>query len=171
MKLEDYRALRFILQDDIYLLDQDKLDYMNPDNRQVPAIQPEQETSKVVFNYLGTNKRGFLILTHYADEDFIADEHLVALERVLAARNHTREDVAIVNTAKNIPEYLKLISQFNPQTILILGQESIPVGADHLKFNQVEKREGITVLCTFSFKAMMTNTDCKKAFWEQVKTL
>jgi hypothetical protein len=64
-----------------------------------------------------------------------------------------------------------LIDYFKPQTLLILGQESLPAGIDQPKFNQVEKRSELTILCTFSFDDMMTNTENKKAFWEQVKTL
>ena len=173
MKVESGQALRFILQDEIYLLNEDKLNYANPDNQQAPAPQPQPETvtPKPVFNYLGTNKKHFLVLTHYADRDFIADDHLAALESVLSRKNHSREDVAILNIAKSNAEYSELISHFKPQTILVLGQEAIPTGINQPKFNQVEKREGIIVLYTFAFDAMMSNVDNKKAFWEQVKSL
>lgn len=171
MKVEDRRALRFILEDDIYLLNEDKLNYNKTDNHQPSVPQPEIETPKPVFNYLGANKKGFLILTNYADHEFIAGEHLAALESVLGRKNHSREDVAILNTAKNTSEYLELISHFNPQTILILGHESMPAGINRVEFNQVAKLDDLAVLCTFSFDDMMTNTENKKLFWEQVKTL
>jgi hypothetical protein len=171
VKVEDRQALRFILEDDIYLLNEDKLKYNKSDDPQLPVPQSEIETPKPVFNYLGANKKSFLVLTNYADHDFIADDHLTALESVLGRKSHGREDVAILNTAKNTSEYLAIISHFKPQTLLILGQESVPAGMDQLTFNQVEKRDSLTVLYTFSFDDMMTNTDNKKAFWEQVKSL
>jgi len=173
VKVESGQALRFILQDEIYLLNEDKLNYIKTDNQQTPAPQPQPETvmPKPVFNYLGANKKNFLVLTHYTDHDFIADDHLAALESVLGRKNHGREDVAILNIAKNTSEYSQLVAHFKPQTILILGQQSIPAGINQLKFNQVEKRDGITVLYTFAFDAMMNNVDNKKAFWDQVKSL
>jgi len=173
VKVESGQALRFILQDEIYLLNEDKLNYVKPDNQQTltPQPQPETVTPKPVFNYLGANKKRFLVLTHYADHDFIADDHLAALEAVLGRKNHTREDVAILNLVKNKSEFADLLAHFKPQTILILGQQSIPAGINQPKFNQIEKRDNITLLYTFAFDAMMNNVDNKKAFWEQVKSL
>lgn len=173
MKVESGQALRFILQDEIYLLNEDKLNYAKPGNQQNPPPQPQPEivTPEPVFNYLGSNKKHFLVLTNYPKNDFIADDHLAALEAVLGRKGHSREDVAILNLAKNSSEFAELLSHFKPQTILVLGQQAIPAGIDRPKFNQVEKRNGVTLLCTFAFDAMMNNVDNKKAFWEQVKSL
>ncbi len=173
MKVESGQALRFILQDEIYLLNEDKLNYANPDNQQAPApqLQPKTVTPNPVFNYLGANKKHFLVLTYYTGHDFIADDHLAALESVLGRKDHSREDVAILNVAKNSSEYSELLAHFKPQTILILGQQATPAGIDQPEFNQVEKRDGVTLLYTFAFDAMMSNVDNKKAFWEQVKSL
>jgi hypothetical protein len=173
VKVESGQALRFILQDEIYLLNEDKLNYTKPGNQQAPAPQPQTETvtPKPVFNYLGSNKKHFLVLTHYPNNDFIADDHLAALEAVLGRKNHAREDVAILNIAKNAFEFTELLAHFKPQTILLLGQQAIPAGIDQLKFNQVETRDGVTLLYTFAFDAMMNSVDNKKAFWEQVKSL
>ncbi|MBS1523744.1 MAG: hypothetical protein JST50_22260 [Bacteroidetes bacterium] len=173
MKVESGQALRFILQDEIYLLNEDKLNYTKPNVQQIPAPQPQPETvtPKPVFNYLGANKKHFLVLTHYINNDFMADDHLAALEAVLGRKNHSREDVAILNIAKNSSEFADLLAHFKPQTILILGQQSIPANTNHPKLNQIEKRDGITMLYTFAFDAMMSNVENKKAFWEQVKSL
>ena len=173
MKVESGQALRFILQDEIYLLNEDKLNYVKSNNQQNQPPQPPPEivTPKPVFNYLGANKKHFLVLTYYPNNDFIADDHLGALEAVLGRKSHSREDVAILNVAKNNSEYPELLSYFKPQTILIFGQQAVPAGIDLPKFNQVEKRDGVTLLCTFAFNAMMNNVDNKKAFWEQVKSL
>ena len=171
MKVEDTQALHFILEDDIYLLNEDKLNYNNPPVSSTHTPQPEIETPEINFNYLGTNKKNFLILTYYPSHDFIADDHLTALESVLSRKSHNRDDVAILNVAKHASEYAVLIDYFKPTTLLILGQESVPPGINQPKFNQVEKLDGRTILCTFSFDDMMTNTENKKAFWEQVKTL
>ena len=118
MRVEYPNALRFILQDDIYLLEEDK-----HDNNHIPKPQPEIETPPLNFNYLGANKKNFLILVHYPEHEFIAGDHLIALESVLGRKDHTRDDVAIFNTAKNAAEYASLLSYFKPKTLLILGKE------------------------------------------------
>jgi len=166
VKVEYPNALRFTLQDDVYLLEEDKLNYSS-----VPIIQPEIKTPQISFNYLGANKKNFLILVNYSGFDFMADEHLTALESVLNRLGNSRDDVAILNTAKNSASYAVIADHFKPKTLLILGQESMPDGVVQLKFNQVEKQREVSMLFTFSFGAMMTSTDNKKAFWEQVKIL
>lgn len=166
MKVEDQNALRFILEDDIYLLGEDKHNYNN-----IPAPLSEIKTPQVNFNYLGSNKKNFLILVHYPDHEFIADDHLTALESVLSRKGHSRDDVAILNIANISTEYELLTAYFNPQTILILGQESLPGRMEQPAFNLLQNHNSVNVLYTFSFNAMMTNTENKKAFWDQMKTL
>ena len=170
MKVEDPSALRFILQDELYLLEEDKPNYIT-DNNRIAAPEPQIETPQIAFNYLGSNKKNFLVLVHYPVHEFIADDHLAALESVLSRKDHTRDDVAILNTAKNTVVYDTIKTHFTPQTILILGQESIPVGIKQTQFNRFENHDGLNILYTFSFDAMMASTENKKAFWEQMKTL
>ena len=170
MKVEDPSALRFILQDELYLLEEDKPNYITVNN-QIAAPEPQIETPQITFNYLGSNKKNFLVLVHYPTQEFIADDHLAALESVLSRKDHKRDDVAILNTAKNIAAYDVIKTHFTPQTILILGQESIPAGIKQTQFNKFETHDGLNILYTFSFDTMMTSTENKKAFWEQMKTL
>ena len=166
MKVEDPNALRFILQDDIYLLDEDKRD-----DDQTPVLQPQIETPPANFNYLGANKKNFLVLVNYPGHEFIPDDHLAALESILTRKGYSRDDVAILNTAKTDTEYKSITAYFKPGKLVILGEGSIPNGMPPSKFNQREGRDELDVLYTFSFDAMMTNTDNKKAFWDQMKTL
>lgn len=167
MKVEDANALRFILQEEIYLLNDDKTLYTAAE-----APSPVIETPKPVFNYLGSNKKNFLVLVNYAGHEYIQDDHLAALDSVLGRKGHAREDVAIVNLAKHDwADQQQLLAFFEPKTLVILGNNAIPTGADEVKFNQIEKIEDIAVLYTFSFDEMMTNVEKKKAFWEQIKAL
>lgn len=167
MKVEDTRALSFILDDELYLLNEDKNSITAS-----PKPQPVVETPPPDFNYLGSNKKNFLILVNYAGHDFIPDDHLAALESVLGRKGYSREDVAILNLAKHTGAmYEQLSAHFNPQTLLILGKETMPAGLAELPFNAVGNRDVLKLLHTFSFDDMMRNVDNKKAFWEQVKNL
>lgn len=174
MKVEHPNALRFILQDEIYLLDEDKSRYQSTASipaEPVVASQPEIKTPQVNFNYLGANKKNFLILTHYTDHDFMAEAHLTALESVLSRLGHTREDAAILNMAKHEAYHDLLLSHFKPKTIVILGKASIPAGMQVPQLNAKVSEGNISLLYTFSFDEMMTNNDNKKVFWEQMKSL
>ena len=172
MKVEHPNALRFILQDEIYLLDEDK-NYSKPvpaDHAEVTP-DPEIETKPVNFNYLGANKKNLLILVHYPEHDFMAESHLTALESVLARLSHTSEDVAILNMAKHEVNQDQLLSHFMPKTIVVLGKTSIPAGMQTPQLNVKISGDDMTLLYTFSFDEMMTNNDHKKAFWEQMKAI
>ena len=167
MKVEDNNALRFLLQDEIYLLNDDKVQYANPI---IPA--PVIETPKPVFNYLGSNKKNLLVLVHYADQDVMKEDHLTALESVLSRLGHTREDVAILNISKHDwTDHQQLLAHFTPAKMVILGQKALPNGIAQLNLNQAQKAGTTTTLYTFSFDEMMTNVENKKAFWEQMKNL
>jgi len=166
VKVEDTNALRFILQDEIYLLDEDKSLYSG-----TQKSQPEIKTPQPVFNYLGANKKNFLILARYPEYEFIKDEHLTALEAVLGRIGYSRNDVAILNLAKHDVSHQQHLDFFTPKTVVILGEAAIPPGMVDPKFNNVEKSEDLAVLYTFSFDEMMANVANKKTFWEQIKNL
>ena len=77
MKAENPGAMRFFLQDDIYLLNADKT---LPDT---PPAKSVTETPEKKLNYSGKYKKRFLIIVHYPDQEFIHEAHLTALENIL----------------------------------------------------------------------------------------
>ncbi len=167
VKVEDNNALRFILQDEIYLLDEDKAQYTAPTTATLTIEMPV-----LGFNYLGLNKKNLLILTSYQNDEFMQGDHLTALESVLTARGLNRDDVAIVNLAKQFEKgYTALITYFDSKTVIILGKDALPDAFEPTRFNAVEEIGGVKLLHTFAFEEMMNNTVNKKAFWEQVKIL
>jgi len=168
VKIEAPNALRFIFQDEIYLLDEDKSSY---NTISIPEPAPEIKTPEPVFNYMGGNKKNFLVLVSYAWHEFIADDHLTALESVLGRKGYNREDVAILNIAKNSAEFELISAHFNPKILMILGKDAMPAGLGQPSFNTVEDRGEFKLLHTYSFDEMMSNNENKKAFWEQVKGL
>jgi len=190
VRAENPAALRFILQDDIYLLPNDKTVIKSAVNSPVaeaepepvstpkiePAISPKNEpvveTPAIQFNYLGSNKKRFLITTHYTDQEFIAADHLTALQNILKRKEHDIDDVAILNVAKNnTNSFDDLLNHFKPTKLLILGKEAIPAKMEALVINQPKQLTDCAALYSFSFDEMMDNTEHKKAFWEQMKTL
>ena len=132
MKIEAPNALRFIFQDEIYLLDEDKSSY---NTVSVPEPAPEIKTPEPVFNYMGANKKNFLVLVSYTVHEFIADDHLTALESVLGRKGYNREDVAIFNIAKNPVEFELISGHFSPKILLILGKEAMPAGLEEVYFS------------------------------------
>jgi hypothetical protein len=167
VKVEDTSALRFILEDDLYLLNEDKSLYAA-----APQAQPEIQTQQPVFNYLGANKKSFLILTSYTGHEFIKEDHLAALESVLGRIGLTREDVAIFNVpAHGSVAVEQMMAYFAPKKLVILGKSAVPPGMTSPLFNVIEKKGNISTLYTFSFDEMMSSNENKRAFWDQIKSL
>jgi len=196
VKVENPVALRFILQDELYLLKADKAMYENlaiaqseiesiapavtvitpppPITKQPePAAQPpapEVETSVISFNYLGKNLKRFLVLVHYPELEFIDDTHLAALTNIIKRKDLSIDDIVILNLARHASvEYNELVNFFKPARLLVLGKNAMPQGIAPLALNAPRALGDIAGLYSFAFGEMMDNVEHKKAFWEQVK--
>ncbi|MDB4901970.1 MAG: hypothetical protein JWQ63_1251 [Mucilaginibacter sp.] len=168
MKVENPVAFHFIMQDELYLLNKDKDSYSN----KITPLQPIIETAPVSFNYLGENKKRFLIVVHYPALDFMDEKHLSALESTIKRLGFSIEDTAIFNRANyNDVSAEHLFDFFKPKKMLLLGAIAVPPNIEGLSHNKPMQLNNCKTLLTFSFDEMMDNTENKKAFWEQMKQL
>ncbi len=171
MRIENPAAFSFIIHEEIYLLNQDKIAYRES-AAPVPIPETILETPKLNFNYLGRHKKKFLIIVHYPGIEFMADNHLTALESTLKRLGFSLDDVAIFNLAANPGASFEQLSHFfSPDVLLVLGQQALAPGIDGLSLNTRAKIDNCVALFTYSFNDMMDNTENKKAFWEQMKQL
>ena len=175
--IENPIALHFIMQDELFFLkeDREKQASVAP-VAPVIAIADEETPVAVVIpghkpNFTYTGKKGdLLILVHYADQEFIHETHLSALENILKRKNLAIADVAILNMAKNTgTDFESLVAYFDPQKILVLGEQSQPKGIAGLNLNQPKQTGATNLLYSFSFDDMMDSPDNKRTFWEQMK--
>jgi DNA polymerase III psi subunit len=167
VNIENPAAFSFIMQDEIYLLNKDKIEYGRP-----RATEPVITTPELSFNYLGGNKKKFLVVVHYPGLEFIAESHLAALENILKRLEFSLDDIAILNKAKYDDVTLAgLTDFFKPAKLLLLGGNALPDGIGVLSSNEPKQINSFNVLFTFSFDEMMDNQEYKKAFWEQMKKL
>ncbi|HEY2582438.1 MAG TPA: hypothetical protein VGI43_11565 [Mucilaginibacter sp.] len=168
MKVENPLAFNFIIQDELYLLNGDKDSFIN----KVTIPEPVIETTPDKLNYLGGNKKNFLVVVYYPDLEFMDDKHLTALESTLKRLGFGLEDTAIVNRATyNEISHEHLVDFFKPQKMLLLGADATPAGPEAFNLNKPKQLNNCSVLLTFSFDEMMDNTENKKSFWEQMKQL
>jgi len=167
MKIENPLAFSFIMPDELYLLKKDKAL-----SSTISIPQPVLETHPVNFNYMGMNKKSFLVIVHYPESEFIYDQHLTALQSTLSRLEFSLDDVAIFNKAKYPEAYFEhLTGFFKPQKLLLLGKHALPMGIAPLTLNKLQLLNNCRTLSSFSFDEMMDNNENKKAFWEQMKQL
>jgi len=164
VRVENPAALRFIIDEDLYLLNIDKSAASIPASLHV-------ETRAAEFNYIGGNKKNFLIIVHYADKEFIDDAHLTALENILKRKELNLDDVAILNMANHHNStYEEVLTYFTPKRLLLMGEKTLP-HTIALVLNQPRQLADCLALYSFSFDEMMTSNENKRVFWEQMKTL
>ncbi|MGF7074398.1 hypothetical protein [Mucilaginibacter sp. 3215] len=197
MKVENPAAFRFLLEDELYLLNADKMLYdkiaepelttAEPSSPIIEQITPGSATTRPAlaaepqpviptpvagFKYKGQNLKNFLVLTSYSTDEFIKAEHLTALENILKRKELGPDDVAIFNLANySETKFSQLKPFFKPTKVLVLGGDALPQDIKVLKPNKPVTSNGITVLYSYSFDEMMNNVEYKKTFWELVKTL
>jgi len=187
VSIENPAALHFILQDDIFLLSADKNQYKKVDiaadatavtdiPEALSDIAPVASVSPVAYataiQYLGANKKDFVILVHYPEIEFISATHLTSLENILKRKGFELDDVAIVNMATCADaNFETLKDHLKPQRILFMGKDALPGGLAPLKLNQLQQLGNCTALYSFSFDEMMESNEHKKAFWDQMKLL
>jgi len=197
MKIESPAAFRFIMDEELYLLNADKADLAAAKPAEpvmvevlaepepvVMAVSPAVETpaqpepapvaAPPAFapQYLGKNQKGLLILVHYTAHQFMADDHLTALTNILKRKELSIDDVAIANIIHH-PDasFEQFCAFFKPQKVLLMGQKTLIAGIEPLAVNQLKQAAGRTLLHSLSFDEMMTSNDHKKAFWDQMKNL
>jgi len=179
MKVEHPAAWHFIMQDDVYLLNKDRNLYKNADipiaeavDEPVAPFATIEAATALTPAHLGKNKKGFLVLVHYAELEFIAEPHLAALENILKRKGFDMNDVAILNVAKHSAfNFESLREHFKPQKMLLLGKNAMPAGLQVITLNEPTAIGNIMALYSFSFDEMMDSNELKKAFWDQMKVL
>lgn len=172
MKVENAQALRFLMQDDLFILPEDAavLDQNAP---VITAVEAGTPPPPIAFRHYGGNKTNFLILTHDAGVEFMPDAALAALLNTLKRKEQslTEEDIALVNLA-NYPEATRadLLQYFSPKKILFLGINPARLGWNACSLNSVSEQEGRQLLVGYSFNDMMGNKEKTLAFWTPMKT-
>lgn len=171
MKVENPNALKFIIQEDVYLLIKDKEPTLvSTKPSESDTSEPANITNNPSFKYLGENLKNIMVLVNYTTEEVINDSHLAALTSTLSRKDITINDVAIVNTANySNHTWQQLTAFFSPLKVLIMGKPSLPPNIPQVGFNKPQNINNTLILYTYSFDEMMNNIDNKKAFWEQVK--
>jgi hypothetical protein len=81
-----------------------------------------------IYPFLGGNLRFISFLVGYPDQDFIPDEQLFFLRRMLGACKLSLEDVAIVNTSRTPVRLDILKKQLQPHTIFLWGVPPVSLG-------------------------------------------
>src|SRR5450755_1861201 len=80
------------------------------------------------YPFVGKNHRSILFLVSYPDHDFIPDEKLAFLNKILAACKCSLDDIALINTKRHPVILEDLKTRFKPQIIFLWGALPAHIG-------------------------------------------
>jgi hypothetical protein len=99
------------------------------------------------YRFLGKNRRSISFLADYADHDFIPEEQLVFLHKMLSACKCSLDDIALVNTVPSESQFAELKKQLQPQIVFLWGVPTASVGLKQaLPDFSVLKVDGISII-------------------------
>ncbi|SEM77498.1 hypothetical protein SAMN05216436_107145 [bacterium A37T11] len=123
-------------------------------------------------DFLGNNKKNLLFLIDEPAYDFFEDADLEAFAKILAAKQLSMDDVAVINCAHHPPmDPGSLHSLFKPKNLIFLGADPLWAGCKGLTLNKPEVADGRYTLLTYSFAEMNQQQDKKKIFWSLIKQI
>ncbi len=128
------------------------------------------------YPFLGENSRSICFLANYPEEDFLPEEQLVFLQKMLTACKLNLNDIALLNIAHIVFDLAKLRVQLQPRIIFLWGIQPMSVGLKSgLPDFTISLVDGISVIPVLSPDLMSGNhpegTEFKQRLWICLKKL
>ena len=73
------------------------------------------------YAFSGKNLRSICVLVSAPDDEFMQEEKLFFLQKILEACKCTLDDIALINTHRQTPDMEKLKNQFEPRSHFFMG--------------------------------------------------
>ena len=126
----------------------------------VKTALPEK-SPVTLYPYLGKNLRSIIFLVDYPDQEFIPENQLAFLRKILAACKCSLDDIALVNTSTCQVQLNELITQLHPRFIFLWGVvPAMTTRFQGLQDLTVSDIDGISIVPVL--KANIMNTDNEK---------
>jgi hypothetical protein len=128
------------------------------------------------YSWLGKNLLSICFLVNYPDVDFIPDDQLVFLQKILTACKISLNDIALINTNRAPVEWQVLKTSFQPGIVFFWGDPPVITG---LKQNfpdmTISTWENIQILPVMQSELMSRDNprglDLKRNLWISLKKL
>ena len=129
-----------------------------------------------VYPHLGKNLRSIVFLVDYPDHEFVPENQLAFLHKILGACKCSLNDIALINASSLPVKWDELILRFHPQIIFLWG--AVPAMAGQLPAFQdltVSLMDGISIIPVLQANTMNTDNkeglELKQRLWVCLKKL
>jgi hypothetical protein len=161
LKTNNPLALRLLMTDDLYFIDE-----QNEQNN----INDTDEFPEIPVDYLGENNKYILILVN-SPEQYITSGDLNTLTMILKAKQLELRDVAILNLNKYPKDFNYLKEFFSCKKLVLFGINPQQIGLQDITSNQICLFKETSILTTYSFDEMQNDDSKKRLFWNVMKKL
>jgi hypothetical protein len=188
----EFNALRLLMTEDIYILDQQsvssengiKIEKPTVDEKvfiaektvmpEIPVAIPVPDSAEIKkpkeFLYLGENNKYFLILIDDTKNREINSLHKETLLKIMSAKGLELRDLAILNLDQfpgtNITELKEF---FSCSKMVLFGINPQRIALPGISSNKVESHANVKLFSTFSIDEMISDVTKKKEFWAIMK--
>jgi len=183
----EFNALRLLMTEDIYILDQkNSIKTEEPIASEkavqaertrlpempaaVPVPEPVEIKKAKEFTYLGENNKYFLILINDTKNREISSLHKETLLKIMSAKGLELRDLAILNVDQypdmNISELKEF---FSCSKLVLFGINPQRIALPGISSNKVENHANVKLFSTFSIDEMISDVTKKKEFWAIMK--
>jgi hypothetical protein len=128
------------------------------------------------YPFLGRNLRSICFLVNYPHVEFIPEEQLAFLLKILTACKCSLDDIALINTANSPVQLDELKSWFGPKMIFLWGAIPALTGLTReLQDMTVSLQDGISVVLVSQVNTMTSDSkeglELKQRLWTCLKNL
>jgi hypothetical protein len=135
-----------------------------------------QNKKESVYPYLGKNLNSICFLVYYPDDEFIPEDQLAFLQKILIACKLNLDDIALINTNRNPVELQVLKNIFQPRIIFLWGAVPELSGFNqHFPDMTISTWENIRILPVMQAVLMSRDNpaglELKRKLWISLKKL
>jgi hypothetical protein len=130
----------------------------------------------VIYDFKGENLRSCCFLVDYPGQEFIPEEQLRFLNRILSACKYSPDDIALINAARFPINFLELKKQLHPLILFLWGLPPSSIGLNgNLPDYQISIIDNVSVIPVPGVELMNGTSpeglELKQRLWTCLKKL
>jgi hypothetical protein len=165
--------LKYLYTEDLYIMQKDagipvQVSPVVEEDTHETSL-PDKANGPVIVKYIGSNKKGILILVHDKENEFLNRKDMDFLMRIIeGGLKISKTDIAVVNC--NRFTYEQIFDEINHQYVIAFGNHSASFTGNNPKY-QIYPNQGKIVLLADELKDIEPSRDKKTVLWKALQLM